>query len=242
MSDFKRIVKSEISKSCIIYGDSLIRNSQIKDNTLIGDDAVIDRANLAEHVEIGRRSYVQDSSMGYGSYIGQNSLVKFTDIDKFCSISWNVSIGGSNHNYSSASMYTAYWWKRVFDVKFEDHNEGLKTNVGNSVWIGAGVNILRGITIGNGAVIGAGAVVVKDVKPFEIVGGVPAKHIKFRFDEETIIALEEIAWWNWSVENIKKYAHIIHADVTKQTLAQLKEIKELITLEQEEKSSETSKI
>lgn len=76
--------------------------------------------------------------------------------------------------------------------------------IGNDVWIGANVVILPGIRIGDGAVIGAGAVVTKDVEPYAIIGGVPAKIIRFRFDEEIIEALLKIKWWNWSEEEMRE--------------------------------------
>ena len=76
-------------------------------------------------------------------------------------------------------------------------------NIGNDVWIGANVIILPGVTISDGAIIAAGAVVNKDVKPFEIVGGVPAKTIKYRFDEDIINKLLKIKWWNWSLKEIE---------------------------------------
>ena len=78
-------------------------------------------------------------------------------------------------------------------------------NIGNDVWIGEKAIILDGVTIGNGAVIAAGAVVTKDVQPYSIVGGVPAKHIKFRFDEETRCIIEQSCWWDnteeWFIRN-----------------------------------------
>ena len=76
--------------------------------------------------------------------------------------------------------------------------------MGNDVWIGRNALILSGVTIGNGAVIAAGAVVTKDVAPYEVVGGVPARHIKLRFGVETVIALNRIAWWDWPMEKIQE--------------------------------------
>jgi acetyltransferase-like isoleucine patch superfamily enzyme len=76
-------------------------------------------------------------------------------------------------------------------------------NIGHDVWIGHGVTILPGVTIGTGAVVGAGAVVSKDVEPYEIVGGVPARHIRWRFEKPEAEALQEIAWWDWDHARLK---------------------------------------
>lgn len=162
--------------------------------------------------------------MGYGSYIGPNSIVKYTKIGKFNSISWNVSIGGSNHNYNSASMYTSYWWKKVFNVNFFDEKTGLESTIGNGTWIGAGVNIIRGVTIGDGAVIGAGAVITEDVPPFAIVTGVPGKIKKYRFNKETIKVLLETKWWDWPAEVIQANAEILHANISQNSLKKILDI------------------
>lgn len=187
--------------------------------------ADIDRCQLSDYVEIGRRSHVQDCIIKYGSYVGQNSVVKNTTIGKFNSISWNLSIGGSDHNYQSANMYTSYWWKRVFEVDFADENEGLLGSIGNATWIGAGANILRGIKIGDGAIVGAGAVVTRDVPPFAIVVGVPARVVKYRFDDGIIEDLLAIKWWDWPILLIKKYSSLLHDNITIDLINRLKEIK-----------------
>lgn len=80
--------------------------------------------------------------------------------------------------------------------------------IGNDVLISLNAIVLEGVKIGDGAVIAAGAVVTKDVKPYEIVGGIPAKHIKYRFDYEKIKYIQSIKWWNWSIEDIKKNFNI----------------------------------
>jgi lipopolysaccharide transport system ATP-binding protein len=81
--------------------------------------------------------------------------------------------------------------------------------VGNDVWIGAQSTIMSGIKIGDGAIVAAGALVTKDVEPFSVVGGNPAKHLKYRFDEQQIKDLLDIAWWDWEESKIKKEAMIL---------------------------------
>ena len=131
-------------------------------------------------------------------------------IGKFCSIACGVKFlfNSANHTLSSLSTYPfplffEEWGLEKKDVTNAWDNKG-DIIIGNDVWIGYEAAILAGVTIGDGAIIGTRAVVTKDVPPYTIVGGVPAKPIKKRFSEETISALLEIQWWNWSEERIAR--------------------------------------
>ena len=131
-------------------------------------------------------------------------------IGKFCSIACGAKFlfNSANHTLSSLSTYPfplffEEWGLEKKDVTNAWDNKG-DIVIGNDVWIGYEAVILAGVTIGDGAIIGTHAVVTKDVPPYTIVGGVPAKPIKRRFPEETISALLEIQWWNWSEERIKR--------------------------------------
>jgi len=142
-------------------------------------------------------------SIGEYTYGNPNifALPNQVSIGKFVSIASGVSIyGGSEHHHNWGTTYP-------FDAKFNTkdctHSKG-DVKIGNDVWIADGALILSGVTIGDGAVIGARAVVTKDVKPYEIVGGNPSKHIKFRFSQEQIEQLLIIKWWNWDIERIKE--------------------------------------
>lgn len=131
-------------------------------------------------------------------------------IGKFCSIACGVKFlfNSANHTLSSLSTYPfplffEEWGLEKKDVTNAWDNKG-DIVIGNDVWIGYEAVILAGVTIGDGAIIGTRAVVTKDVPPYTIVGGVPAKPIKKRFSEETTSALLEIQWWNWSKERIAR--------------------------------------
>lgn len=138
-------------------------------------------------------------------------------IGKFCSIACGAKFlfNSANHTLSSLSTYP-------FPLFFEEWNLDKKNVaqswdnkgdiiIGNDVWIGYEAVILAGVSIGDGAIIGARAVVTKDVPPYTIVGGVPAKSIKKRFSDETISSLLSIQWWNWSKEKISKNIKAIQA-------------------------------
>ena len=131
-------------------------------------------------------------------------------IGKFCSIACGAKFlfNSANHTLSSLSTYPfplffEEWGLERGDVTKAWDNKG-DIIIGNDVWIGYEAVILAGVTIGDGAIIGTRAVVTKDVPPYTVVGGIPAKQIKRRFSEETISELLEIRWWNWSKEKIAK--------------------------------------
>lgn len=131
-------------------------------------------------------------------------------IGKFCSIACGAKFlfNSANHTLSSLSTYPFPLFFEEWELEKKDITNAWDNKgdivIGNDVWIGYEAVILAGVTIGDGAIIGTRAVVTKDVPPYTIVGGVPAKSIKKRFSEETISALLEIQWWNWSEERIAR--------------------------------------
>ena len=138
-------------------------------------------------------------------------------IGKFCSIACGAKFifNSANHTLSSLSTYPfpiffEEWGLDVRDITKAWDNKG-DIVIGNDVWIGYEAVILAGVTVGDGAVIGARAVVTKDVPPYTIVGGVPAKPIRMRFDRETVDALQKIRWWDWPKERIARHLEEIQA-------------------------------
>jgi len=148
-------------------------------------------------------------SVGAFSYIDQHSEIARTDIGRFCSIARNVLIGPSSHPTDRFSTHLFVFTRGGAIAKSRSYRKilrphafaehGQRTRVGNDVWIGANVVIRRGVTVGDGAIIAAGAVVVKDVQPYEIVGGVPARHIRFRFEQPVIDRMLALQWWNYDL-------------------------------------------
>lgn len=144
--------------------------------------------------------------MLYQYPINQDKLI----IGKFCSIACGATFifNSANHRQSALSTYTfplfyEEWQLDKAHVTSAWDNKG-DIVIGNDVWIGYEATILSGVTIGDGAIIGAKAVVTKDVPAYSVVGGVPAKEIKRRFDADSIQKLQQIKWWDWSYEKIQR--------------------------------------
>lgn len=153
-------------------------------------------------VDIGKYTY------GYNI----DNIARGTRIGAFCSIADGVKIGLMNHPVKYVSTHPfLYYANRGFVMSNKKDGEYGGVEVGNDVWIGSNAIILPGIHIGNGAVVGAGAVVTKNVAPYEIVGGVPARHIKWRFEDyELRRKLERIPWYEWSDDKIRGNIHLFY--------------------------------
>lgn len=155
------------------------------------------------------------SSLGRYSYIGRDSFVESARIGSFCSISGNCSIGGGSHpisRISSSPVFCAGGNILKENLAQGEFDPFSITEIGNDVWIGNGVMIKSGITISNGAIIGMGSVVTKDVGPYEIWAGNPARFIRKRFDDETIAAIEHSEWWLWDEQTIKSRAQLFEIE------------------------------
>ena len=155
----------------------------------------------------------QKNNVLYHYPINKDRLI----IGKFCSIACGAKFlfNSANHKMTSLSTYTFPLFFEEWGLKKENVAQAWDQKgdimIGNDVWIGYEAVILSGVTIGDGAVIGCRAVVTKDIPPYTIVGGVPAKPIRKRFDEETIKELQKIKWWDWPEEKITEKIQAIQA-------------------------------
>ena len=147
--------------------------------------------------------------LGKYSYIGNNSFVSDTDIGSFTSISTDCYIGGTSHPTDWVSTSPVFHkWENIMKKNFARTEFEIfkRTTIGNDVWIGNRVMIKAGVKIADGAVIGMGSIVTKDIGPYEIWAGNPARLIRKRFDDETIDAFEKMKWWEWNDNKIEEYA------------------------------------
>ncbi|MFR6471240.1 MAG: CatB-related O-acetyltransferase [Turicibacter sanguinis] len=181
-----------------------------------GNSRVYSSCKFEGNNRICRNSYVSNVSLGKGSYIGMNASIISAKVGRFTSIGPCVRItSGSHPTEKFVSMHPSFFSTRkqagFTFVKEQLYDEGLRkeyrTNIGNDVWIGDSALILEGVTISDGAVVAAGSVVTKDVPPYAIVAGVPAKIIKYRFEEEEIEKINKISWWDRDMEWLKENAY-----------------------------------
>ena len=136
---------------------------------------------------------IRNCNVGKHCYIATQSILNNTNIGNYTCIAPHVQIGGMQHSY----------WYPSISPRLSNECVTNNTNIGHDVWIAAGAIIAQGVTIGNGAVVGANSFVNKDVPPYAIVVGTPARIIKYRFDEDTIKQLEKIQFWNKNIEEAR---------------------------------------
>ncbi|VEP17156.1 Virginiamycin A acetyltransferase [Hyella patelloides LEGE 07179] len=183
-----------------------IKNTVSNPNIIIGDYTYYDDPEDSENFE--------RNVLYHFPFIGDKLI-----IGKFCALSRGIKfiMNGANHKMSGFSTYPfeifGKSWKRITPKPTEYPFKG-DTIIGNDVWMGYETVIMPGVKIGDGAIIAAKSVVTKDIQPYTIVGGNPAKFIRQRFPDEIIKALLEIAWWNWEIEKItRNLEKIVSADI-----------------------------
>jgi acetyltransferase-like isoleucine patch superfamily enzyme len=189
------ILKSIISKILKKIRLSSIRQSEI---------------HASSKVESGSSIYF--STFDRYSFCGYDCDIYYAEIGSFTSIANQVIIGGARHPMEWVGMSPVFYTGRdSVRKKFSTHSLDTVpiTSIGHDVWIGHSAIILSGIKIGNGAVVGAGSVVTKDVPPYGVVVGNPAKLIRYRFDGETVLKLKEIQWWNLNDEHLNELANYV---------------------------------
>lgn len=225
ISESALVINSKLSDSVKVYKDARVKECTMGNSSSVGDHTKMDFSRVEDYVRIDRFNHLFHAKLGRHSYTGQNTVIMHADIGRFCSISWGVTIGPANHSYDRISTHS-FVYNAVDGLRPDNKEEAYnrfttKCTIGNDVWIGTGATILRDVEIGNGAIVGAGAVVTKDVPPYAIVTGIPAKIIKYRFPEEIIEKLLELKWWNWDDETIRENYEYFAEKVSLERLCEL---------------------
>jgi len=176
---------------------------------LIHPTAILQDSLLGAYTEVGARTILTEVTMDDYSYIVNDGQITYTSIGKFCSIAAMTRINPGNHPMQRATQAhftyrsSAYFPGEADDEEFFAWRRAHHVAIGHDVWIGHGAIILPGRNVGTGAVIAAGAIVTREVPPYTIVAGNPARIVRRRFDEHTAERLLALAWWNWSHEALR---------------------------------------
>jgi acetyltransferase-like isoleucine patch superfamily enzyme len=178
--------------------------------------SVDERSVLGNYNVIFGHTTIINSRLGDHTFVQKDSVVINADIGKFCSIASHVSIGLGQHPLNWVSSHPAFYsasqpLARTFSTDERFDPFALRTTVGNDVWIGQGAMVMDGTRIGTGAVVAAGAVVTKDIPEYAVAAGMPAKVVKYRFDEGTIGQLIESRWWDMPEEWLRTHCHLFEA-------------------------------
>ncbi len=186
---------------------------------LIHSTCEIKNTQIGAYCELGPGCRLHDTQFGAYSYCHEWADIASTHVGRFCSIASHVRINPGNHPTDRASQHHCTYRRRLYGIPGDDDQEFFNwrkshsCHIGHDVWIGHAATIMPGTNIGNGAVIGAGAVVTRDVAPYTIVAGVPAKIIRQRCSEEDAQAMERIGWWWWDHPTLSEHIDLLSLSI-----------------------------
>jgi phosphonate metabolism protein (transferase hexapeptide repeat family) len=176
----------------------------------VHESSRVHQSVLGPWTDIGPNCSISESTIGDYTYCAGDVSIIYSEVGKFGSIASHVRLNPGNHPMQRVTQHhmtyrrVQYGFDETDDAAFFDWRRADKVTVGHDVWIGHGAVVLPGVNVGTGAVIGAGAIVSKDVAPYAIVVGVPAKPLRLRFPEDVIEKLQSIAWWDWTREELEE--------------------------------------
>lgn len=183
--------------------------ARLGEQPLIHPSAEVVNSELGRYTEIAERSRIHETVLGDYSYIMQDCSAWCARIGKFANVAAAVRINATNHPVWRATLHhftyraSDYWDDAGHEDEFFAWRRSNAVTIGNDTWFGHGATVLPGVSVGDGAVVGAGAVVSRDVAPYAIVGGVPARPIRERFPGTIAERLQALAWWDWDHERLR---------------------------------------
>jgi phosphonate metabolism protein (transferase hexapeptide repeat family) len=168
---------------------------------------VIRHSRFGRYTEVGANSLIVETEFGDYSYTAGDNQIIYATIGKFSNIASHVRINPGNHPIERATLHHITYRRSLYgfgedDAAFFQWRRDHHCTIGHDTWLGHNAIVMPGVTVGNGAVVGSGAVVTKDVAPYTIVVGVPARPLRRRFPQEIADALQRIAWWDWDHETL----------------------------------------
>lgn len=184
--------------------------TRLSEAPLVHPTATVVQSELGRYTEVAERTKLTETVLGDYSYVMEDCQVWCARIGKFSNIAAAVRINATNHPTWRPTLhhftYRAgdYWEDAEQEADFFAWRRAHHVTIGHDTWLGHGVTVLPGVTIGDGAAVGSGAVVTKDVAPYAIVGGVPAKPIRERFDAGIAARLQAMAWWDWDHARLRR--------------------------------------
>jgi len=168
------------------------------------EGANVQKSRIGSWTEIGRNTLIVESTIGDYTYDDGEVSIYYSQIGRFCSIANRVRINPGNHPRDRVTQHHMTYRRVQFGLDKQDDEEFFAWRrahpciIGHDVWIGHAAVVLPGVRIGTGAVIGASAVVTRDVEPYQVVAGVPARPLRFRFSEDVIARIVKTRWWEWT--------------------------------------------
>lgn len=174
----------------------------------IHGSALVQNCTLGPYAAVGERVVLRDVTVGDFSYFERHAEAIYTDIGRFCSIAANTRINALEHPLERPTTHkityrpNEFFRYRGIDQEFRNRRRAKRVTIGHDVWIGHGAVVMPGVSIGTGAAIGANAVVTRDVAPYEIVAGTPARRLRMRFEAAVAERLLALGWWDWPLERL----------------------------------------
>lgn len=209
-----------------VFLKRMLRIWNFDSTAMIAKNVDIKNSKLGRYTNLAHDASIVNSSIGSRTSVGRYTFVRYAEVGKFCAISWRCTIGADGHPIDRISGSGAFY-RPTFGIVpgYISKGEVATTHIGNDVWIGCDVIIVSGVRVGDGAVIGAGSIVTKDVEPYGIYVGSPARKIGSRFDQDIIDRLEKLKWWDLPDKVLKENYKLFQQSMTDEILTKLENIR-----------------